>query len=125
MIRLTELVNDLVDTSAKVPDVNPRVVVAWYGDGGELLEREIEAVYVNPSGAITLHCPRPAQFAGEEGAGQVVDESDADLDVELLLEHALGNVDCGCPVDTCKCAGEVQHPACRERLRRELIARQR
>jgi hypothetical protein len=126
MMRLTELVLALVDdAAAKSLEVNPRVLVAWYMDDGELVEREIEAVYLNLAGDVTLHCPRPAQLAGELGAGDVVDESDVELDVELLLEVALGNTGCGCPADVCKCPGDVQHPACRERLAAELAERQR
>ncbi|HZF30011.1 MAG TPA: hypothetical protein VE907_12890 [Gammaproteobacteria bacterium] len=126
MIRLTELVELLCDNGHKLRDANPRVVVRWYLDNGELVEREIEMVYADLAGGVSLHCPRPAQLAGEPGAGDVIDESDDELDIDMVLRVALND-----PADQGVCAckpGQCMLPnfrGCRTRHRAELVDRQR
>ncbi len=130
MIRLTELVTKLVDAGYKLGDPNPRVVVRWYTDDGELLEREIEMVWAGDRDEIVLHVPREAQLAGEPGAGVVVDESPVELvDIDLLLAFATGERGCACAEGRCMLPERedaiTRHPECRERLKRQMLERQR
>lgn len=124
-MRLTELVDKLVALAERLRDPDPRVVVRWYNADGTVDEREVEEVFPDSSGRgrIVLHVPRPAQFAGEPGAGDVVDESDvSELDPELVLAWATG--DRGCMCSDGRCASE-RHPDCRVRLQREYLERVR
>lgn len=123
-MKLVDLVTELANLAYKVSDpANARVLVRWYGDDGETLEREIEWCYAGDdqgANVVVLHVPRPAQLAGEPGAGDVIDESTDDVDVDLLLEYVVGNAGCACPEGRCMCTGDVKHPECRERLAAEL-----
>jgi hypothetical protein len=118
MMRLVELVNALVDESARVRAADPRCVVRWYNADGTVDEREIEIVFAdNAGGRLVFHVPRPAQLAGEPGAGDVVDESVVpELDVELVLGFATGERGCNCADGRC---ATPRHPECRERLKLE------
>lgn len=124
-MNLVELVEALVAAFHNLRSPKPNVIVRWYHDDGSSSDREVEAVYWdNELGAALVHVPRPAQFAGEPGAGDVVDESEVpELDAELVLEFATGERGCGCRDGVCMT--NERHPECRERLKREQLDRVR
>ena len=116
---LVELVDELVDQAQRIKAPIRRVIVRVALEGGGWADRDVELVAGDPdAGAVVLLVPRPAQAAGEPGAGDVVDESDVpELDVDLVLEFACGERGCGCPEG--RCMTDERHPECRARLQRE------
>jgi hypothetical protein len=129
MIRLTELVEKLVDCFDKTRDPDPVIRVLVYLPDGSRPELDVELVGLHDDGAAVQIVALPAPVAaGEPGAGVVADESDVELDVDLLLDVATGDRGCYCQeLDAggfvCKSDGRLS--TCRQRLYNEQRDRQR